>query len=165
MEIGHHAAIAVGTRLQRGKQRLAVGVGKMHPAAADQIQSASNGLDLAAGILDEREAPAFGTPAHHGIGQQALVRVRTFIDAQTDRLRKGRSDFSETGEHRLVALARRGQAIADQNDAVDTRLGDCTQLVDLLRQSTGGVSRRHDRHTPGDTLKHETDKLQRFSIR
>ena len=67
--------------------------------------------------------------------------------------------------HADFALTCHGKAVADQDHAINTGFCHRAKLVDLLRQSTRGVSRRHDRYASGDTLKHETDKLQRFSIR
>ena len=82
--------------------------------------------------------------------------MRAFVDAEADLVGQRSGDLLQVGEHRRVVFARHGEAIADQDDAVDTGLGDLAELVDLLRQAAGGMAGGDDGYAPVDVVEDET---------
>ena len=84
MEIAHDAAIAVAAGAHGFQQRLAVGVEQAEAAAFQLLAAAGDLGGVAAGILHVIKPAGRHAPVEDFRGYEALVGIRTFIQAETD---------------------------------------------------------------------------------
>ncbi len=91
-------------------------------------------FDLAARILEKIEPAGFGHERNDFRRQQALVRMRAFVDSKPRTRQQTMKDQIQIRNGGAVRFILPGQPVADEDDGIGSESFQALQIVNLGRQ-------------------------------